>query len=218
MKLPLILSVARNIPIDRGGSYLNPDLVKKVHLRDKNTCLFCGWNERNLSLLSVSSLTCNYDMNTSQKHLVTSCVICQLTQRLGMAANLGAGDLIYLPELTQAQVNEIARAIFLAKKLKVKDCDDAIEPLISYIQDERKVLAAQYVGPVPFKLNNFAVALRELEQEFYLKRETMLSPLRFWPKFSYLEEVVQSSWDNQLVLYPQSSWMDLAVQIESNCQ
>lgn len=216
MKLPLILSVARNIPIDRGGNYINSEIVKKVHYRDKNTCLFCGWVEQKTSLLSVSSLTCNYDLNTLLKHSVTSCVICQLTQRLGMAANLSAGDLIYLPELTQPQVNELARALFLAKKLKIKDCDDAIEPLISYIHDERKVLASQYIGPVPFKLNNFAVALRELENELYLKRESMFSPLRFWPKFNYLEEVVQSNWDNHLSNFPQSGWIDLASQIETN--
>jgi hypothetical protein len=211
--LPLILSVARNIPLDRGNSCIKVDAIKRIHNRDKNKCLFCGWHERNDKHRKVTSLTGIYDDNTSSKHLVTSCIICELTQRLVMTGNLGAGDLVYLPELSQAQLNELARAVYFAKLSSIKDCLDAVEPLVSYIRDERRILAAQYIGVSPFNLLNLASALRERDDTTYKKRNEFLNPLRVWPDMKYLSNVIGSDWAYATTSYPPNTWESLSTQI-----
>jgi hypothetical protein len=211
--LPLILSVARNIPLDRGNSYIKPATIQRVHSRDKNHCLFCGWHERNDKHRKVSSLTGVYEEHTSPTHLVTSCIICELTQRLVMTGNLGAGDLVYLPELSQAQLNELARAVYFAKLSNVKECLDAAEPLVSYISDDRRVLAAQYIGVSPFNLLNLASALRERDDITYKKRHEFLKPLRIWPDLKYLSKVIGADWAYATKNYPTSTWVSLSTQI-----
>lgn len=214
--IPLTLSVARDIPMDRGEVFYDNSLKQKIHKRDKNTCMFCGWREKNPTMLNVTSLSSEYLNCDNPKKLVTSCVICNLTQRLGYAFIENAGCLVYLPELTQAQLNELARATFFANATNNKHVYEALEPLMTYIEEEREALVSQYFDIVPFKNSNFSSSLRELDKDLYMRRNQFLGPIRFWPYTNYLKKIVGKEWDFALKAVPLNKWNALANKLEVN--
>ncbi|MDI5833300.1 hypothetical protein OCF84_20760 (plasmid) [Shewanella xiamenensis] len=194
--LPLVLSVARDLPMDRGEIFLSDKAIKKIHSRDKNKCLFCGWKEKAEHLLHVSSLNHVYNSDLSPKLLATSCQICNYALRLGYAFHSNAGDLIYMPELTQPQVNELARASLICSKSNDSGVQEALEPLLSYIEDERISKLSEYFGIVPFSNSTFASSLREIDKEQFRKRQSFLEPVRFWPNLENLKNIVGDNWDH----------------------
>lgn len=211
--LPLVLSVARDLPMDRGEVFLSQKIIDYIHKRDKNTCLFCGWREKHTNLLNVTSLNNSYKNNSNPSQLVTSCHLCNLSLRLVYAFQSNSGSLIYMPELTQAQVNELARAAFFCTKVDDSGVNEALEPLLSYVEDERIAKVSEYFGIVPFKLQSFASSLREIDEEQYLGRQKFIGPIRFWPNLERLNEIVGEQWDHVLSRVPLAQWVPLANRI-----
>ena len=85
--------------------------ANKVHLRDKYECQFCGFSSS--QRLDVINLDGNY-RNNKISNLVTSCPLCAQCHFLDSVGqgDFGGGTLIYLPEITQAQLNATCHIIF----------------------------------------------------------------------------------------------------------
>lgn len=85
----------------------------KVLQRDKYTCQFCGFQARHYQ--DVVNLDKNYN-NNKLHNLVTACCFCAqcfFVESVGVGG-YGGGNLIYLPELTQAELNSLCHVIFCA--------------------------------------------------------------------------------------------------------
>lgn len=86
---------------------------KKVFERDHYTCQFCGFQAR--SLQEVVNLDGNYTHN-KLSNLVTSCCFCTqcfFIESVGVGG-YGGGTLIYLPELSQVELNSLCHVLFCA--------------------------------------------------------------------------------------------------------
>jgi intracellular multiplication protein IcmJ len=85
----------------------------KVLQRDHYTCQFCGFQAKLFQ--DVVNVDGNYS-NNQLSNLKTACVFCSqcfFLESVGVGG-YGGGTLIYLPELTQAELNSLCHVLFCA--------------------------------------------------------------------------------------------------------
>lgn len=85
--------------------------AKKVLDRDSNTCVYCGFSS------SVGMLVVNKDhdyRNNKLSNLATACPFCQQCHFIEVVGKLqsGGGQMIYLPEVSQAQLNAVCHVFY----------------------------------------------------------------------------------------------------------
>lgn len=118
MKLyPITLGIAQEQrgaqPVsEKDKSPLSPDVRQKVLDRDNHTCQFCGFHSKKYQ--DVHFLDQD-PRNVKLDNLATACIFCHQCFRLDKVAEMGSGVLIWLPEIEQAELHHIARAIFVAR-------------------------------------------------------------------------------------------------------
>lgn len=88
-------------------------VLKKVHERDQYICQFCGFQAKEFQ--DVINLDGNYNNNVLS-NLATSCCFCTqclFLQAVGMD-EMSGGQLIYLPEMSQNDLNSFCHVLFCA--------------------------------------------------------------------------------------------------------
>lgn len=86
---------------------------QKVLQRDNYTCQFCGFQAKDYQ--DVINLDNNYN-NNKISNLVTSCCFCAqcfFVESVGVGG-FGGGALVYLPELSQTELNSLCHVLFCA--------------------------------------------------------------------------------------------------------
>lgn len=86
---------------------------EKIMRRDESQCQFCGF--RSEIYMSTINVDHNYH-NNSMSNMVTACPLCmqvQFIEMIGRSVNTG-GSVIYLPEISQAQLNATCHTLFCA--------------------------------------------------------------------------------------------------------
>ena len=99
-------------------------IAKKIFNRDKHTCQYCGFQAQ--EYLDVLNHDQNYS-NNKANNLVTACCFCSqcfFLESVGLDSVSG-GQLIYMPELTQAEINSFCHVLFCAMSSNAKHQDDA---------------------------------------------------------------------------------------------
>jgi intracellular multiplication protein IcmJ len=89
------------------------DFEKKVLQRDKYTCQFCGFQATKYQ--EVVNLDGDFN-NNKISNLVTCCCFCSqcfFLESVGVGG-YGGGTLIYLPEISQEQLNSFCHVLFCA--------------------------------------------------------------------------------------------------------
>jgi intracellular multiplication protein IcmJ len=87
--------------------------TKHIFERDAYTCQFCGFQARQFQ--EVINLDRNYQ-NNKLSNLVTACCFCTqcfFLESIGKG-DYGGGTLIYLPEITQSELNGLCHVLFCA--------------------------------------------------------------------------------------------------------
>lgn len=87
-----------------------------VYARDNYTCQYCSF--RAYTDMSVVNKDSNYN-NNSTDNMVTACMLCTQCLFIEMVgkSGVGGGQLIYMPEITQNDLNGICHALFCAMAL-----------------------------------------------------------------------------------------------------
>lgn len=88
-------------------------IAKRLFERDHYTCQFCGFQAQEFQ--EIVNLDGNY-LNNKNENLVTACCFCMqalFLQAIGMD-EMGGGQIIYLPELSQADLNSFCHVLFVA--------------------------------------------------------------------------------------------------------
>lgn len=87
--------------------------VNKVLERDNHRCVYCGFSAS--KHMMVVNRDGNYQ-NNKLSNLVTSCPFCQQALFLEACGRLqrGGGLMIYLPEMSQAQLNALCHVLYAA--------------------------------------------------------------------------------------------------------
>lgn len=87
--------------------------AQRVYQRDQYTCQYCGFQAEQLQ--EVINIDGNY-RNNSLGNLVTACgfcVQCFFLEAVGKS-DFGGGTLIYLPEISQMELNALCHVLFTA--------------------------------------------------------------------------------------------------------
>ena len=88
-------------------------LAKHVYERDQYTCQYCGFQAQEFQ--EIVNLDGNY-LNNKSSNMITACCFC--TQVLFLQAvgldEMGGGQIIYLPEINQADLNSFCHVLFVA--------------------------------------------------------------------------------------------------------
>ncbi|MEO8401542.1 MAG: type IVB secretion system protein IcmJDotN [Gammaproteobacteria bacterium] len=88
-------------------------VAEQVYQRDNYTCQYCGFQARQYQ--EVVNLDGNYT-NNKISNLITSCCFCSqglFIESVGLD-EMGGGQLIYLPEMSQADLNSFCHVLFCA--------------------------------------------------------------------------------------------------------
>jgi intracellular multiplication protein IcmJ len=85
---------------------------KRIFERDNNTCQYCGFESQKFHLVHVRD---GNPRNASDDNLATSCIFCHQCFHIDKIADMKSGTLIWMPEMTQAQVHHMARSIYVAR-------------------------------------------------------------------------------------------------------
>ncbi|GGB66087.1 hypothetical protein GCM10011607_28480 [Shewanella inventionis] len=213
------LSVARNIPLDRGQLLLNPKEVGIAHKRDKGKCLFCGWQERSKGMLRFVAVNGVYDQDVKSSKIASSCEICFQASRLGYVAYASAGQIMYCPELQQKDINALARLYFSIPNTE-STIDEPAELLNSFVClttyfDTRCRETPIYLDIQGYNLENLASSLCDMDDDLYEKRVSYFDKLRYWPNMTYLQKVVGNQWDYISKINSPTNWKLIKNQIEN---
>ncbi len=88
-------------------------IMQKILDRDLYTCQYCGFQARDYQ--EVVNLDGNY-LNNKASNLVTTCCFCAqclFLQAVGVD-EMGGGQLIYMPEMSQGDLNSFCHVLFCA--------------------------------------------------------------------------------------------------------
>lgn len=94
------------------GKKVSKELKDSILERDDYTCQCCGFRSEKYQQIHFKD---NNARNHAESNLITTCIFCQQCFDLEQVGNMSAGALIWLPEISQRQLNMIAKAIYVAR-------------------------------------------------------------------------------------------------------
>lgn len=120
---PLLLSVdiaSWGIVSQEHGSLLEPttseilDVYRHVLQRDNHTCYYCGFASDKYQ--EIHHIDHNHT-NNDPSNLVTVCPLCHQSHHLSLADLHNGASLIWCPELSQQEINDLCRIAFILKQI-----------------------------------------------------------------------------------------------------
>jgi len=88
-------------------------IAKRILERDQYTCQYCGFQAQEFQ--EIVNIDANY-LNNKTDNMITACCFCMqclFLQTVGMD-EMGGGQIIYLPEISQADLNSFCHVLFVA--------------------------------------------------------------------------------------------------------
>jgi intracellular multiplication protein IcmJ len=88
-------------------------VAEKILGRDNHTCQYCGFQAKEYQ--EIVNLDGNYT-NNKYSNLITACCFCSqclFIESIGLD-EMGGGQLIFLPDMTQAELNSFCHVLFCA--------------------------------------------------------------------------------------------------------
>lgn len=151
----------------------------KILERDNFSCRFCGFYSR--SYQEVHHLDDDHQ-NNRQENLVTACPFCHSCFHIGYAGLMREGFLIWVSpteNISQAAVNNLARAVYVVSRVPGHDWTDPVKRLMDAVSF-RKDSAERYFGTSnPLVLGD---ALLSLTAREYANRNETLMHIRYFPE------------------------------------
>ncbi len=152
-----------------------PDLKKEILARDNNTCQCCGFkSEKYQQILFKDS----DPQNIHKDNLLTTCIYCHQCFDLTHVAEMRSGVLVWLPELEQHEINNIVKAIYIAR-ISQGPIADLVRSLLDLFMERRQEAINRISTDDPYILSN--VLNDYLPLKAYQMRDKKLAGLRLFP-------------------------------------
>ncbi len=182
--LPITLGATRPLPSRAGKPRdespaaerkMPVDLRNRIFERDGHTCRYCGFLSRKYQ--EIHAL--NGDKNDwGEKNLVTACIFCQQCFALDEVSAMRSGVLLWLPEIEQHELHNIARAIYVAR-ISQGPIADAARKALDTLMTRREEAKKRISTDNPYIL---ATVLRDyLGGKHYEMRGKKLKGVRLFP-------------------------------------
>lgn len=182
--LPLTLGIARPTggPQTVSGTrvtpvptILTPEIRKAVLERDDYTCQCCGF--RALKYQEIHFIDQNRQ-NLRMDNLATTCIFCHQCFNVDLASKMRSAVLIWLPEIDQASLHHIARAIYVAR-ISQGPMAEAARVALDTLMSRREEARRRIQTDDPYVL---AAVMRDfLTMRHYAERGQKLDGIRLLP-------------------------------------
>jgi intracellular multiplication protein IcmJ len=163
-------------------------LRDKILARDKNTCQFCDFQAtQHMEIINCDK---NY-RNNKPSNLLTACPFCAqcfFIDAIG-SSDFGGGNIVYLPELTQAELNSFCHVLFQAMS---NETDHAKTAQALYrVYKLRTSVVEEKLGEGSSNPSALGQLLLELGQDDEKVQKKVLSDLRLLPARSRFESEIR---------------------------
>jgi intracellular multiplication protein IcmJ len=199
--LPITLGLSAEPTAKAGGrtagssalGEVSESVRQAVFERDNHTCQYCGFSSRKYQIVRAKSLKA--DPENASDH-VTSCIFCDQCFALDRVATMKSGVLIWLPEMDQAMLHHVARAIYVAR-ISQGPVAEAARRALEVITARREEAKARIKTDDPAVLS---MVLRDyIDPRAYGKRGEKLDGVRLFP----LDRRIISEGDLEFNQFPQ---------------
>ena len=188
---------------------------KSVWQRDNHSCYFC--NFKSMKHQEIHHLNDDHDDN-SMDNLVCVCPLCHQSFHLDTVSVTNGGKVIWLPEMSQQELNYLCRAIFIAmeesEQAQLNEQDavgfSKIARMLLSSLDERAIVLDEHFRGNSSDPSIFASALLNMSEDAYKRRNQLLQPFKlfhtrsrflvqtkYW-KNNTFKELPVDSWDKLL--------------------
>jgi intracellular multiplication protein IcmJ len=151
---------------------------KKIFSRDVYTCQYCGFQAKEFQ--EVVNLDGNYT-NNRLENLATACCFC--TQCLFLQAvgldEMGGGQLLYLPEMSQADLNSFCHVLFCAMENNT-GYQETAQSIYRSLKFRSQIIDNQF-GPSASNPASFGQTMIEYQEHFPDKKLDILKHMRLLP-------------------------------------
>jgi intracellular multiplication protein IcmJ len=180
--LPIVLSARRQTwraapghggELDKRFAPVRAEILR----RDDYTCRFCGFRAPRFH--EGHHLDDNH-ANLAPENLVTACCLCHQCHHLGMAGLRQGGRIIWLPEISQADLHHLCRAIWVAIAQKGKHAKPAHD--VKELLEARSSAVDQELGPGASSPLAIGQALLDMKPDQYQCRAQRFAGLRLLPE------------------------------------
>jgi intracellular multiplication protein IcmJ len=183
-RIPVILGIARQSgspqtskkgPAGAVPKSMTAEIKKAVFERDDYTCQCCGF--RSEKYQDIHFL--DHDRhNLNMENLATTCIFCHQCFNLDMVHKMRSGVLIWLPEIAQTDLHDLARAIYVAR-ISQGPMAEAARKALDVIMARREDVKRRIGTDDPFVL---ATVLKDyLTNRHYADRAQKLDGVRLFP-------------------------------------
>ena len=179
-RLPIVLSVSKSSrSISKAetdpSKVLTGDLKKKVFERDNYECRCCGFvSQKYQDVHFINGVETDLRLD----NLATTCIFCQQCFALEKVGQMRSGVLIWLPEIGQPELNNIARAVYVAR-ISQGPVADAARQILDVILKRRETIKARLGTDDP---NILASVLRDyISEKSYEMRKKKLNGVKLFP-------------------------------------
>lgn len=166
------------------------DIIVKMY---ESRCAYCGYQTQQLELVNK-----DFDYQNNAKLNIVPvcrcCAPCVLLDGFGRD-NHFKGRIVYLPELTQVQLNHFVRALYAAAQKNPSAASRLKEVLVSF--EERREYVAQIFGKSSYEPELFAQGLMDIFIDEQRLKHPALKSVRFLPD----QELFSSDVDQLLAVY-----------------
>jgi intracellular multiplication protein IcmJ len=154
---------------------LTPELKKAIFERDDQTCQCCGFKAEKYQDIHFID---NNSKNLAEDNLVTMCIFCHQCFNLEQATTMRSGVLIWLPELSQIDLNHVMRAVYVAR-ISQGPMAEAARVTLDSLMGRREEARRRIQTDDPFVLS---VVLKDfLTGKYYAERNEKLDGIRLLP-------------------------------------
>ena len=163
---------------------------KRILDRDKYRCQFCGFQAS--TGMKVVNLDHDYT-NNKMGNLVTSCPFCQQCLFIEVTGRLqeGGGTLIYLPELSQGQLNAMCH-VYYASLVNGSTQATVADQYIQALKLRSSLVEKQFGDKMSDPAFMGRMLIDTPVEDLELRRETILKGLRLLPSLESFEQQILS--------------------------
>lgn len=132
--LPITLGIARIGGTQNLSEAVDNETRQKVFQRDDNTCRYCGFKSEKYQDVHFIN---NNPKDTHFDNMATSCIFCHQCFNLKKVSDMKSGVLIWMPEMSQADLHHVARAIYVAR-ISQGSMADTAKKALDVIRERRE--------------------------------------------------------------------------------
>lgn len=194
------------------------DIREAVLKRDNYSCRFCNFKSSRHQ--EVHHFDDDHG-NNAPDNLLTCCNLCHQVHHIGMCAMRNAGFLAVIPEITQTEVNHIARAFFVSELIADQATKDKLTSLYAILQsrghDTLKKIFVSDDASSTLDLSSaytWADALSNAPDELYNNRLALLAPMRLVPtREAFAQEQLEHYATQSKAMFTATNWFALTEQL-----